>query len=250
MICLLLLLHLVSFNYADEVSLSEGLPHIVYTETNNQVQDDSAKIESNVASNKAKSFQPAVSMLTRNEESSSIPCPSGVICAKLGGECIDCEFNKSCVYGAEVNVTCRAKNGLHCIGEKSFTRSMICRYCYQTKKWEHVCRGTPQSCRVARAPRESFIANCTVKSEIICLGKRQFPKNMVCNWTSGHRWTTTLILSITLGGFGADRFYLGHWQEGIGKLFSFGGLGVWTIVDVILVATGYIKPADGSLYIW
>ena len=55
--------------------------------------------------------------------------------------------------------------------------------------------------------------------------------------------------SITLGGFGADRFYLGLWREGIGKLFSFGGLGVWTIVDVILVATGYIGPADGSLYI-
>ena len=45
------------------------------------------------------------------------------------------------------------------------------------------------------------------------------------------------------------RFYLGHWQEGIGKLFSFGGLGVWTLVDVVLVAIGYIGPADGSLYI-
>ncbi len=56
--------------------------------------------------------------------------------------------------------------------------------------------------------------------------------------------------SITVGGFGVDRFYLGLWREGIGKLFSFGGLGVWTIVDVILIATGYVGPADGSLYIW
>ena len=56
--------------------------------------------------------------------------------------------------------------------------------------------------------------------------------------------------SITLGGFGADRFYLGHWRAGIGKLFSFGGLGVWTIVDVILVASGYVGPADNSLYIF
>lgn len=58
------------------------------------------------------------------------------------------------------------------------------------------------------------------------------------------------FLSVTLGGFGADRFYLGSWREGIGKLFSFGGLGVWTLVDVILIASGYVGPADGSLYIF
>lgn len=45
------------------------------------------------------------------------------------------------------------------------------------------------------------------------------------------------------------RFYLGHWQEGIGKLFSFGGLGVWTLIDVILISLHYLGPADGSLYI-
>lgn len=59
-----------------------------------------------------------------------------------------------------------------------------------------------------------------------------------------------IYFSITLGGFGVDRFYLGHWQEGLGKFFSFGGLGVWTLVDIVLVAVGYITPADGSLYIF
>lgn len=72
---------------------------------------------------------------------------------------------------------------------------------------------------------------------------------LTCNWTSGKRWSVALVLSITLGGFGADRFYIGMWREGIGKLFSFGGLGVWTLVDVVLVATRYLTPADGSLYI-
>ena len=55
--------------------------------------------------------------------------------------------------------------------------------------------------------------------------------------------------SITLGGFGADRFYLGQWREGLGKLFSFGGLGIWTLIDVLLIGVGYVGPADGSLYI-
>lgn len=57
------------------------------------------------------------------------------------------------------------------------------------------------------------------------------------------------VHSITLGGFGADRFYLGQWREGLGKLFSFGGLGIWTLIDVLLIGVGYVGPADGSLYI-
>ena len=39
------------------------------------------------------------------------------------------------------------------------------------------------------------------------------------------------------------------WKSGIGKLFSFGGLGIWTLVDIFLIAIGYLQPADGSMYI-
>ena len=60
---------------------------------------------------------------------------------------------------------------------------------------------------------------------------------------------SSCLRSITLGGFGADRFYLGQWREGLGKLFSFGGLGIWTLIDVLLIGVGYVGPADGSLYI-
>lgn len=85
---------------------------------------------------------------------------------------------------------------------------------------------------------------------IVFTGKRVFLKRLFCNWTGGYKWSTALALSITLGGFGADRFYLGQWREGLGKLFSFGGLGIWTLIDVLLIGVGYVGPADGSLYIW
>jgi len=123
---------------------------------------------------------------------------------------------------------------------------MICRYCYQTSRDEHSCSDMSH-CNSAANPVQRYRSNCTTKSHVLCLGRRSFLKNIRCNWTAGYRWSTTLFLSVTLGGFGADRFYLGHWQEGIGKLFSFGGAGVWTLIDVILVAIGYLKPADGSI---
>lgn len=34
---------------------------------------------------------------------------------------------------------------------------------------------------------------------------------------------------------GVDRFYVGHMGVGVGKLLTFGGLGVWWVVDLFLI---------------
>ena len=62
---------------------------------------------------------------------------------------------------------------------------------------------------------------------------------------SRREWIPTILISWFLGTFGIDRFYLGYTGLGILKLCTFGGCGIWHIIDVILIATGNLDDADG-----
>lgn len=57
---------------------------------------------------------------------------------------------------------------------------------------------------------------------------------------------TAILLAIFTGGFGADRFYLGYTGLGVVKLLTAGGLGIWSLIDLIRICTGSLRPADGS----
>ena len=56
----------------------------------------------------------------------------------------------------------------------------------------------------------------------------------------------TRLLCFFVGMFGVHRFYVGKIGTGILQLVTFGGLGIWTMVDFIMIAVGSFTDADGN----
>ncbi|KRC61007.1 hypothetical protein ASE14_08635 [Agromyces sp. Root81] len=63
--------------------------------------------------------------------------------------------------------------------------------------------------------------------------------------TTGRTFIATWLFAMLLGFWGADRFYLGKIGTAIAKLLTLGGLGVWVLVDLLLVLTGAQRDRDG-----
>jgi hypothetical protein len=59
--------------------------------------------------------------------------------------------------------------------------------------------------------------------------------------------SVALALAVLLGPFGGHRFYLGKTGTGFLMLATLGGVGIWYLYDVILIASGSFRDADNRL---
>ena len=66
------------------------------------------------------------------------------------------------------------------------------------------------------------------------------------NQTKQRHFLAVFFLSFMWGTFGVDRFYLGKVGTGILKLLTFGGLGVWTLIDLVLIMSGSMRDKQGN----
>jgi len=139
-----------------------------------------------------------------------------------------------CQIGSLVDTSCQVLPEFRCSGPRVFNRTFSCMYCFLTHPSNYTCAS--EECQSG----SQVFATCKMNEAVLCLGNREFPKRVTCNFTTGYNWSTAFILSILLGGFGVDRFYLGHTGWAVFKLVSFGGLGVWTFIDFVLIAIGYL----------
>jgi hypothetical protein len=56
-----------------------------------------------------------------------------------------------------------------------------------------------------------------------------------------------LVLAFLLGLFGAHRFYVGKHKSGALMALTIGGAGIWYLYDLILVAAGVFRDAEGRV---
>ena len=91
--------------------------------------------------------------------------------------------------------------------------------------------------------------NDLLKERVITQEEFDLQKERLLNsstTTSTTDWLTLFLLTFFVGVLGVHRFYVGKIGTGFLMLLTLGGLGVWFLVDLILVVTGQFTNKDGQ----
>ena len=91
--------------------------------------------------------------------------------------------------------------------------------------------------------------NDLLKDRVITQEEFDLQKEKLLNsstTTSTTDWLTLFLLSFFVGVLGVHIFYVGKIGTGFLMLLTLGGLGVWFLVDLILVVTGQFTNKEGQ----
>jgi len=64
------------------------------------------------------------------------------------------------------------------------------------------------------------------------------------NGVSPRSRTVAAVLAFFLGGLGIHRFYVGKIGTGVAQILTIGGLGVWVLIDFIMILVGSFKDKE------
>jgi len=146
------------------------------------------------------------------------------------------------IYGDGVNIAARleglAEPGGICISGSAYEQienKLPLSYEYLG---EHVVKNITKPIRVYRAEID-------VTSRKRKKGKVSSSVVLSKETVSEKKRLLTTILCLCFGVFGAHRFYVGRSKSGIVQLCTIGGLGIWMVIDLILVLFGEFSDREG-----
>ncbi|MEB2282041.1 TM2 domain-containing protein [Lysinibacillus xylanilyticus] len=64
--------------------------------------------------------------------------------------------------------------------------------------------------------------------------------------TSEKNYIAMILLCFFLGSLGIHRFYAGKIGTGILMIITLGGLGIWALIDLIMIIVGKFKDKEGK----
>ncbi|MES2176784.1 MAG: TM2 domain-containing protein [Gemmatimonadota bacterium] len=94
--------------------------------------------------------------------------------------------------------------------------------------------------------KHSTAATCpTCSSVLVPMGADALQPREHVEPGSPKRILPAALLAFLFGVFGAHRFYAGKTGTAIIQLLTLGGLGIWAMIDLVLIIVGAFTDADG-----
>jgi hypothetical protein len=97
-------------------------------------------------------------------------------------------------------------------------------------------------CGKEAAPEATFCPNCGAPLRTTAMG----PGYQVEKAVSPFSRLAALLLCFFLGCLGVHRFYVGKVGTGVAMIFTLGGLGIWTLIDFIMIIVGGFTDSNGK----
>ena len=71
-------------------------------------------------------------------------------------------------------------------------------------------------------------------------------RNESSGLTTDNTWLVALLLCLFVGFLGIHRFYVGKSGTGLLQIITFGGFGIWVLIDLIMIVMGKFTNKEGN----